>query len=123
MSPQEICTKLSLWIVNFYLKSDIFCFHFTLYWHVWIRIPNPDPDPESSWIQIRIHNTGCHIKLSLSFSPGPGNGLVWKKVQQKKKLFYSEWISYLARRRMALRGTEAAGHSPATRRQTVAAAA
>ena len=55
MSPKEICTKLSLWIVNFYLKSYIFCFHFTLYLHVWIRIriPNTDPDPESSWIRIQ----------------------------------------------------------------------
>ena len=55
MSPKEICTKLSLWIVNFYLKSYIFCFHFTLYLHVWIRIQiqkapeygsNTDPDPQ-----------------------------------------------------------------------------
>ena len=55
MSPKEICTKLSLWIVNFYLKSYIFCFHFTLYLHVWIRIhiPNTDPDPESFWIRIQ----------------------------------------------------------------------
>ena len=65
MSPKEICTKLSLWIVNFYLKSYIFCLHFTLYLHVWIRIriPNTDPDPERSWIRIRIHNTGFNILL------------------------------------------------------------
>ena len=64
MSPKEICTKLNIWIVNFYLKSYIFCFYFTLYIHVWIRIriPNTDPDPESSWIRIRIHNT-AHIWL------------------------------------------------------------
>ena len=30
MSPKEICTKLSLRKVNFYLKSYIFCLHFTL---------------------------------------------------------------------------------------------
>ena len=58
MSPKEFCTgtKLSLWIVNVYLKSYIFCFHFTLYLHVWIRIQkaseygsNTDLDPHHCW--------------------------------------------------------------------------
>ena len=56
MSHKEIFNQLSLWIVKKYLKSDIFCLHFILYFHVWIRIriPNtdPDPDPGSSWIRI-----------------------------------------------------------------------
>ena len=50
-----LTTKLNseLWI--FCLKSHIFCFHFILYLHVWIRIciPNTVPDPESSWIRIQ----------------------------------------------------------------------
>ena len=37
--------------INFYLKSYIFCLHFTLYLHVWIRKApeygsNTDPDPQ-----------------------------------------------------------------------------
>ena len=59
MSPEEIFTQLSLWIVNLYLKTKSYTFylHFILYLHVWIRIRiwNTDPDPESSWIRIRIH--------------------------------------------------------------------
>ena len=53
MSPKEIFSQLSLWIVNLYLKSYIFCLHFNLYLHVWIRIQeapeygsNMDPDPQ-----------------------------------------------------------------------------
>ena len=61
MSQNFFFTKSSLWIVNFWLKSYIFCFQFylILYLYVLIRhhIPNTDPDPESSWIRIRIHNT------------------------------------------------------------------
>ena len=61
MSPLEIFSQLSHWIVNLYLKSHTFCLYFILFIHVWIRIriPNKDPDPQSSWIRIRfrIHNT------------------------------------------------------------------
>ena len=53
MSPKEIFSQLSLWIVNLYLKSYIFCLHFNLYLHVWIRIQeapeygsHTDPDPQ-----------------------------------------------------------------------------
>ena len=38
MLLKEIFTLLSLFIVNFYLKSCIFFLHFILYLHVWIRI-------------------------------------------------------------------------------------
>ena len=43
-------TQLSLWIVNFYVKS-IFCRNFIVYLHVWIqKAPeygsNTDPDPQ-----------------------------------------------------------------------------
>ena len=37
MSPQEICSQLSLWIVNLCLKSCTFCLYFILYLQVWIR--------------------------------------------------------------------------------------
>ena len=67
MSPKELINQSSLWIVNKYLKyyRYIFCLHFILYLHVWIRIGirNTDPDPGSSWIpgtdpiRIQIHNT------------------------------------------------------------------
>ena len=62
MPPREIFTQLSLWMVNLYLKSYIFCRHFILYLHIWIRIriPNMDPDPESSWLGILIHNTDLY---------------------------------------------------------------
>ena len=42
-------------IVNLYLKSYLFCLHFNLYLHVWIRIRIKNTDPGSSWI--RIHKT------------------------------------------------------------------
>ena len=59
MSPKEICTKLSLWIVNIYLKSYIFCFHFTLYLHVWIRIRIPKaPEYGSNTNQDPQHFSG-----------------------------------------------------------------
>ena len=50
MLPFENFAQLSLFIVNFYLKSCTFFLHFILYLHVWIwiRISNTDPDPESS---------------------------------------------------------------------------
>ena len=53
MSPKEFFTQLSLLNVNLYLKSDIFCPNFFLYFHLWIRIQkapengsNTDPDPQ-----------------------------------------------------------------------------
>ena len=55
MSPKEIISHLSLWIVNLYLKSYTFCLYFILYLHVWIRIrihkapeygSNPNPNPQ-----------------------------------------------------------------------------
>ena len=53
MSPKEIFSQLSLWTVNLYLKSYIFCYCFNLYLHVWIRMQeareygsNTDPDPQ-----------------------------------------------------------------------------
>ena len=61
-TAKYIFCQLSLWIVNLYLKSYIFCLHFNLYLHVWIRIRNTDPDPGSSWIRIRIHNTAAAPK-------------------------------------------------------------
>ena len=63
MSPKEIFSKLSHWIVNLFLESDTFFLYFILFLHVWIRIRilNSDPDPQSSWIRIRIHNTAAHI--------------------------------------------------------------
>ena len=39
MPPRDIFAQLSLWIVNFHLKSYIFCHHFILYF-AWV-----DPDP------------------------------------------------------------------------------
>ena len=58
----EIFTHLSLWIMNLYLKSYIFCLHFIPYLHVWVQIrifriririqkaldygSNTDPDPQ-----------------------------------------------------------------------------
>ena len=55
MSPKEIFTQLSLWIVNLYLKSYNFLSPFILYLHVWIWIriqkapeygSNTDPGPQ-----------------------------------------------------------------------------
>ena len=48
---KTLFTQLSLRILNLYLKSYIFCLHFILFLHVWIRIRirNTDPDPEGSW--------------------------------------------------------------------------
>ena len=57
---KKLFLKFNLWTANLYLKSYIFCLHFILYLHVWIRTPNTDP--EGSWIQIRIHNTGMNCK-------------------------------------------------------------
>ena len=50
MCPKEVFSQLSLGIVNLFPKSFIFCLHFTLYLHVWIRIriPHTDPDLGSS---------------------------------------------------------------------------
>ena len=68
MSPKEIFSQLSLWIVNFYPKSGIFCRHFNLY----LQFACVDPDPYSEYgsgprkllntdlIRIRIHNTDLH---------------------------------------------------------------
>ena len=60
MSHKEIFTQLSLWTVNLYLKSYIFCLHFILL-HMWSVDPSPNTDPDldlkGSWIRIRIHNT------------------------------------------------------------------
>ena len=51
-----------VWIVNKYLKSYLFCLHFILYMHVWIRkLLNTDP------IRIRIHNTASHRPLHLTW--------------------------------------------------------
>ena len=60
MSPKEIFSQLSLWIVNLYLKSYIFCLHFNLYLHVWIRIriPNTDPYFEYGSGSGKLPNTG-----------------------------------------------------------------
>ena len=44
---KKLVLKFNLWTANLYLKSYIFCLHFILYLHVWIRIPNTDP--EGSW--------------------------------------------------------------------------
>ena len=42
MSPKEICTRLSLWILNFYLKSYTYLLPFNpIFTYV-------DPEPESS---------------------------------------------------------------------------
>ena len=55
MSPKEIFSKLSLWIVNLYPKSYVFCRNI---FHVWIRIriQNTDPDLHSSWIRIQYRS-------------------------------------------------------------------
>ena len=54
-TAKYIFCQLSLWIVNLYLKSCIFCLHFNLYLYVWIRIriqeapeygSNRDPGPQ-----------------------------------------------------------------------------
>ena len=49
MSLKDIFTQLSP-TLNCEFLSSIFCLHFILYLHVWIRIrsPNTDPDPEGS---------------------------------------------------------------------------
>ena len=53
MTPKEMFTQLSRWVVNLYLTSSIFCLHFILYVYVWDRIQeapeygfNTDPDPQ-----------------------------------------------------------------------------
>ena len=57
LSPKDISWVSELLIV----KSSIFCLHFNLYLHVWIRIRIPNPDPYFEyvsgsvfWIRIRI---------------------------------------------------------------------
>ena len=73
MSPNEICTQLSLWIVNLYIKSYIFFLHFILYrYRIYmcgsglIRIKkapeygsNTDPDPQH-WEEPRPAWKGGH---------------------------------------------------------------
>ena len=56
MSPKEIFSQLSHWIVILCLKSHTFCLYFILFLHVWIRIfiSYMDPDPQSSWIWIQF---------------------------------------------------------------------
>ena len=99
MSPKEICTKLSLWIVNFYLKSYIFCFHFTLYLHVWIRIriqkapeygsnTDQDPDPQH-WLLLvdpNILNLDLDPEWWPNLDPGP-KGKKMLKIVRGKKMF------------------------------------
>ena len=67
LSHKEVFYQLSLWIVNYYLKSDIFCLHLILYLHVWIRIririPNTDPDPGSLWIRIQYGSWSTTLVL------------------------------------------------------------
>ena len=50
MSPKGIFSQLSLWNVNFCLKSYTFCFYFIIFCHVWIRIgflnTSTDTDPQ-----------------------------------------------------------------------------
>ena len=54
---KEILTQLSLWIVNFHLKSYTFLPPFYPIYTVlvWIRfrIRNTDPDPDSPWIRLQ----------------------------------------------------------------------
>ena len=54
---KEILTQLSLWIVNFHLKSYTFLPTFYPIYTVlvWIRfrIRNTDPDPDSPWIRLQ----------------------------------------------------------------------
>ena len=53
MTPEEIFSQLSHWIVNLYLKSYTFFLYFSLFLHVWIWIhkalecgSKSDPDPQ-----------------------------------------------------------------------------
>ena len=57
MSPKEICSQLSHWIGNSFLKSHTFCLYFILFLHVWIRNhkapeygSSTDPDPQH-WLE------------------------------------------------------------------------
>ena len=71
MTPKEF---LSLWIVNSYLKSYIFCLYFILYLlvHVYVDAdPDPylfwntDPDPQSSWIRIQYGSISTSLTESI----------------------------------------------------------
>ena len=53
LSPKIFFNQLSLWIVNWYLKSDIFCLHFS-----YICMCGSGSMKLLSWIRIRICNTG-----------------------------------------------------------------
>ena len=82
MLPKEIFIQLSLWIVIFYLKSYIFCLHFILYLHVWIRFRIPNTNRESSWIWIQ-NGSGFTITTMLI-------GLAFDfKIQAK--YFFKNW--------------------------------
>ena len=72
MTPKEMFTQLSLWIVNLYLKSDTFLPPF---YPIYACV---DPDPYSEYgsgsrkflntdpIRIRIHNTGSFNEKAYS---------------------------------------------------------
>ena len=71
--PKEIFSQLSLFNVNFYLKSCIFFLHFILYLCVYPdpyseyrsrsrKLLNTDPIPVRIRIQIWIHNTDTKFK-------------------------------------------------------------
>ena len=73
MSPKEIFTQLSLWIVNYgnILNLTYFVSHFILNLHVWIvfriqKAPeyrsNTDPDPQHWRTESRIFNTSRGLK-------------------------------------------------------------
>ena len=54
-----------LWFVNLYLKSYIFCIHFVIYLHVWIRIRIRITDPGRSWIRIQYRSESTALVNSL----------------------------------------------------------
>ena len=90
MSHTEILTQLSLWIVNLYLKSCIFCLHFNLYLHVWIwiRIRTGNTDPESSWIQIQYGSGSTTLLLTKTLHKSDLNpNVIFMNYYGKKKKF------------------------------------
>ena len=65
MSPKEIFSQLSHWILKKFLQSYTFCLYFILFLHVWIRIRilDTDPDQQSSWIRIQYGSGSGSTKL------------------------------------------------------------
>ena len=75
MSPKEICTHLSFWIVDllYILNLTPFYLHFILYLHLWIRIQkapdgfNTDSDPQHCFLQSLTKLLRIMIKKMLSW--------------------------------------------------------